>query len=106
MPVIQKFITKFSVALGVLTAALLYFYRTNLSKQLSQKFSFLYLISLNNGSYFDEILSRLENIGKYDIQWKVMNSKDYGIPQSRDRLYIIGILSSSQGQDFVFPPKK
>uniref|UniRef100_A0A6C0L521 DNA (cytosine-5-)-methyltransferase n=1 Tax=viral metagenome TaxID=1070528 RepID=A0A6C0L521_9ZZZZ len=64
------------------------------------------LVSLNNGSYFDEILSRLENIGKYDIQWKVMNSKDYGIPQSRDRLYIIGILSSSQGQDFVFPPKK
>ena len=64
------------------------------------------LVTLNKGSYFNEILNRLENNGKYNVNWKVMNSKDYGIPQSRDRLYIIGILKTELKKDFEFPPKK
>tara|TARA_B110000285_G_scaffold224798_1_gene282081 strand:+ start:1145 stop:2071 length:927 start_codon:yes stop_codon:yes gene_type:complete len=64
------------------------------------------LVTLNKGSYFNEILSRLENNGKYNVNWKVMNSKDYGIPQSRDRLYIIGILKTKSKKEFEFPPKK
>lgn len=64
------------------------------------------LVTLNKGSYFNEILSRLENNGKYDVNWKVMNSKDYGIPQSRDRLYIIGILKTELKKKFEFPSKK
>lgn len=64
------------------------------------------LVTLNKGSYFNEILSRLENNGKYNVNWKVMNSKDYGIPQSRDRLYIIGILKTESKKEFEFPSKK
>lgn len=64
------------------------------------------LVTLNKGSYFNEILSRLENNGKYNVNWKVMNSKDYGIPQSRDRLYIIGILKTESKKEFGFPSKK
>ena len=64
------------------------------------------LVTLNKGSYFNEILSRLENNGNYDVKWKVMNSKDYGIPQSRDRLYIIGILKTTLKKEFEFPIKK
>lgn len=64
------------------------------------------LVTLNKGSYFNEILSRLENNGKYDVNWQVMNSKDYGIPQSRDRLYIIGILKTESKKAFEFPSKK
>ena len=49
------------------------------------------LITLNNGSYFQDILTRLKYDDIYEIHWTKMNSKDYGIPQSRKRLYIIGI---------------
>ena len=51
------------------------------------------LCTLNNGSYFNDILKRLNDINKYSIYHKVINSKDLGIPQCRDRLYIIGVLN-------------
>ena len=54
MPFLQTFIIKVSVALGVLFAALIYFYRADLSKTLSEKFKSLYLISLNKW-YIDEL---------------------------------------------------
>ena len=63
------------------------------------------LVTLNKGSYFNEILKRLNDIHLYNIHWIVMNTKDYGIPQSRDRLYIIGILKTCCKNDFIFPNK-
>jgi DNA (cytosine-5)-methyltransferase 1 len=41
---------------------------------------------------FEKILSELKRIG-YDITWKVLNTKDYGVPQNRERLWIYGTLS-------------
>lgn len=38
---------------------------------------------------FDVILSELKRIG-YDVRYAVLNSKDYGIPQTRERLWIFG----------------
>ena len=64
------------------------------------------LVTLDGGSYFNEIIQRLENNKKYDIHWKIMNSKDYGIPQSRDRLYIIGILKTAKKSTFDFPKER
>ena len=63
------------------------------------------LVTLRNGYYFNEILMRLNHNNIYDIHYKVINTKEYGIPQSRDRLYIIGILKSKQINDFSFPSK-
>ena len=63
------------------------------------------LVTLNDGHYFNEMLSNLKKNNLYNIHYKVLNSKDYGIPQSRDRLYIIGILKTKQKKDFTFPPK-
>lgn len=37
---------------------------------------------------FDKILSELDRIG-YNVYWKVLNSKDYGIPQSRARVWFV-----------------
>lgn len=37
---------------------------------------------------FDKILSELKRIG-YNVNWKVLNSKNYGIPQSRDRVWFM-----------------
>tara|TARA_B100001027_G_C16244431_1_gene321088 strand:- start:297 stop:1220 length:924 start_codon:yes stop_codon:yes gene_type:complete len=64
------------------------------------------LCTLNDGSYFNDILKRLNDINKYSIYHKVINSKDLGIPQCRDRLYIIGILNKYKKIEFNFPEKK
>ena len=64
------------------------------------------LVTLNNGSYFNDIIKRLENFNEYSIYYKVINSKDMGIPQSRDRLYIIGVLNKDKKNEFSFPNDK
>jgi DNA (cytosine-5)-methyltransferase 1 len=60
------------------------------------------LTTIDGGNVFQYILKQLENIKKYDIYWKVLNTKDYGIPQNRERIFIIGILKS-QRQPFEWP---
>ena len=53
---------------------------------------------------FEKILSELKKIG-YDVHWKVLNSKDYGIPQNRERLWIYGFKGSLK-KDFTLEPPK
>jgi len=48
------------------------------------------IMSLNNGEDFREIKLALEESG-YSIQYKVVNAADYGVPQSRIRVIIVGI---------------
>ena len=50
--------------------------------------------------YWPFILDSLKNLVDYSIHFKVLNTRDYGIPQNRERLYIIG----TKG-DFKFPEK-
>ena len=46
------------------------------------------------GEAWKIIWSELEKLKKlgYSIDWKVMNTRDYGIPQNRDRVYIVGTM--------------
>lgn len=39
----------------------------------------------------------------YDVYWKVLNAKDYGIPQNRERVYLIFIKKELDNGKFVFP---
>ena len=64
------------------------------------------LKSHENGSTFERIIKELNDLNKYDIHTQVVNSKDYGVPQARDRLYIIGILKEKKTGDFTFPKKQ
>ena len=50
------------------------------------------LITHNKGMTFKTILHCLEEIDEYNVEWKLLNTRDYGIPQQRDRVYIIGSL--------------
>ena len=50
------------------------------------------LLNIDEGKTFDAIITSLHKL-KYHITWKVLNTKDYGIPHQRERLYIIGLLS-------------
>jgi DNA (cytosine-5)-methyltransferase 1 len=53
---------------------------------------------------FDKILSELDRIG-YNIYWKVLNSKNFGIPQSRQRIWFVCIRKDIQMQ-FQFPEQE
>jgi len=40
---------------------------------------------------FQNILAALRKDGKYLVTWKVLNTRDFGLPQNRDRVYIVGL---------------
>jgi DNA (cytosine-5)-methyltransferase 1 len=44
----------------------------------------------------------LEKAG-YWVDWRVLNASNYGVPQARKRLYIVGIRNDFRGDEFVFP---
>jgi DNA (cytosine-5)-methyltransferase 1 len=52
------------------------------------------LISHDKGQTFRTIIATLDELG-YDVQWKVLNSKDHGVPQNRERIYIVGSLGGT-----------
>jgi len=49
------------------------------------------LLSHDDGTTFQTIIGTLDELG-YDCQWQVLNSKDYGVPQNRERVFIVGHL--------------
>lgn len=59
------------------------------------------LLSINSGWVFARVLIALEEVG-YDCQWQVFNSADWGVPQHRERVYIIGHLRK-YGERKIFP---
>ena len=59
------------------------------------------LLSHDGGRTFGTILESLGELG-YDVEWQVLNSKDYGVPQNRERVFIIGHPGNLSGRQ-VFP---
>lgn len=53
----------------------------------------------DKGKTYQVILNTLQELG-YNVQAKVLNSKDFGVPQNRERIYIVGFLDNL---DFEFP---
>ena len=51
---------------------------------------------------FESVLSSLESVG-YNNYWKVLNAKDFGIPQSRTRVFIVSIRKDIDDGKFRFP---
>lgn len=61
------------------------------------------LVGKNNLPHFKEWLKILEDMG-YKNYWKVLDGKDYGVPQHRERVFCVSILNPSK--DFIFPKKE
>ena len=59
------------------------------------------LLSVNGGWDFARLLSELDKNG-YDAEWQVLNSKYFGVPQNRERCFIIGHLRGRSRSE-VFP---
>ena len=59
------------------------------------------LLSSGGGRDYLDYLSILDESG-YDLEWQVFNSKDYGVPQNRERIYTLGHLRS-RGRRQVLP---
>lgn len=48
------------------------------------------LLSMENGIYKDDILKRFSELG-YNMSYKVLRASDFGVPQSRERVFFIGL---------------
>lgn len=59
------------------------------------------LLSVNGGWDFARLLIEMDRRG-YDAEWQVLNSKDFGVPQNRERCFIIGHLRE-RSTEKIFP---
>lgn len=62
------------------------------------------LLSHDSGRTFQTIIRVLTNLG-YLVEWELCNSKNFGVPQNRERVFIIGHLRGSS-RPKVFPIRK
>ena len=60
------------------------------------------LTSKKFAKQFETVLKSLEDAG-YNNYWKVLNAKDYGIPQNRERVFIVSIRKDVDTEVFEFP---
>ena len=61
------------------------------------------LVQKKHRKDFDIWLEKLESLG-YSNYWQVLNAKDYGIPQNRERVFVVSILG--EHKPYEFPEKK
>jgi DNA (cytosine-5)-methyltransferase 1 len=62
------------------------------------------LLTIDNKKTFKTIISILQN-ENYDVSWWLLDSKDYGVPQTRRRIFIYGSLKKNKSNFPIDPPK-
>lgn len=60
------------------------------------------ILSANKGQAFPLIINEFKECG-YNLKWEVLNAADYGVPQNRFRVFIIGVRSDLDDFPFNFP---
>lgn len=63
------------------------------------------LLSKKHKHNFDNYINKLDELG-YNSYYQVLNAKDYGIPQNRERVYTVSIRKDIDNENFVFPNKE
>lgn len=59
------------------------------------------LVSHDGGNTFKVILDTLAELG-YSVKWKILNALDFGLPQKRERVIIVGFKSAAACEQFNF----
>lgn len=87
------------------TRGTLFFEIARFASILKPKYLFLEnvkgLLNHDKGNTFKTILGALDGLG-YDVEWQVLNSKNFSVPQNRERVFIIGHLRGKRTRN-VFP---
>lgn len=82
----------------------IFFYITNIIKQTQPKIILLenvkHLIHHNKGNTFQTILITLKELG-YEVEFKVINATQIGVPQNRERIYICATKSAAQSSKII-----
>ncbi|HFH7689493.1 TPA: DNA (cytosine-5-)-methyltransferase [Streptococcus agalactiae] len=90
------------------TRGTLFFEIARATKQIQPRFLFLEnvkgLLNHDKGETFRTILATLDELG-YDVEWQILNSKDFQVPQNRERIFIIGH-SRRYRPRFLFPLRR
>lgn len=60
------------------------------------------LLSANKGEAFPLVIQEFENAG-YHVKYKVLNASHYGVPQKRERVFIVGFRDKRAFDAFEFP---
>ena len=63
------------------------------------------ILSKKHKHNFDKYIDTLNTLG-YNSYYQVLNAKDYGIPQNRERVYTVSIRKDIDNGNFVFPEKE
>jgi len=61
------------------------------------------ILSIQEGKLFHSMMDALQRIKGYYVDWKILNTKDYGIPQSRKRVFIIGFQIQYKQSEWKWP---
>ena len=87
------------------TRGTLFFEIARFASILKPKYLFLEnvkgLLNHDKGNTFKTIIGALDELG-YDVEWQVLNSKNFGVPQNRERVFIVGHLRGERTRN-VFP---
>ena len=89
------------------TRGTLFFDVARIIKEKQPKVAFLEnvkgLINHKGGKTFEVIRNTLDELG-YNVHWKVINATSFGVPQKRERVYIVALRKDISGSDsFEFP---
>lgn len=83
----------------------LFFEIARAAKEIKPRYIFLEnvrnLLSHDKGKTFERMLKILDELG-YDVEWQVLNSKNFGVPQNRERVFIVGHLRGERTSR-IFP---